>query len=184
MLFGFLAGFKNSGFDHAGFWGGLTGRELVKIEVASVKELPEILKLQKMAFLSEARMLNNFNITPLTQTLEELEYESGNCTVLIGREETSRQIIGSIRAYEDRERVYVGKLIVHPHYQNRGLGTKLLQAIESYSKNKIFQLHTISKNFKNLYIYQKAGYTEFKREKISENITFVYLQKNSCQCHG
>ncbi|MDR1395299.1 MAG: GNAT family N-acetyltransferase [Deltaproteobacteria bacterium] len=149
----------------------------MKIELASAKDLPEILKLQKMAFQSEARMLNNYNISPLSQTLEELEYEFNTCIVLVVKEESSDTIVGSIRAYEDRDRVYVGKLVVHPQYQNRGLGTRLLKAVEAYFTNKIFQLHTTSLSLKNLYLYQKVGYSEFKRERMVNDVFFIYLQK-------
>jgi GNAT superfamily N-acetyltransferase len=35
-------------------------------------------------------------------------------------------------------KIIKGKFMVHPDYQNRGIGTKLLEKIETYYKNKIF----------------------------------------------
>ena len=42
---------------------------------ACESDLPQILALQKAAFESEARLVENWNIPPLTQTLEELVAE-------------------------------------------------------------------------------------------------------------
>jgi GNAT superfamily N-acetyltransferase len=149
----------------------------VKIQLANFKDLPEVLKLQKLAFQSEAKMLNDYSISPLTQTLEELEYEFAHCIILIVIEESCNKIIGSIRAFENLDRVFVGKLMVHPQYQNKGLGSRLLKAIESYFSDKIFELRTTSKSLKNIYLYTKVGYSEFKREKEENNLTFIYFQK-------
>ena len=42
------------------------------------------------------------------------------------------RIIGSVRGNVlDPDSVYIGRLIVHPDYQNQGIGTKLLKTIEA-----------------------------------------------------
>jgi N-acetylglutamate synthase-like GNAT family acetyltransferase len=133
--------------------------------------------LQKLAYLSEAKLLNNFSIQPLTQTLEELQNEFDNYT-LLKLTDDKNNIIGSIRANEENERVNIGKLIVHPDCQNNGLGAKLLAAIETYYENKVFELFTSSKSIKNLYIYNKHGYKEFMRKKLTEDLELIYLEKN------
>jgi hypothetical protein len=45
-------------------------------------DLPKILGLQKLAYLSEAKLLNNYSIQPITQTLEELEKEFKRMTLV------------------------------------------------------------------------------------------------------
>ncbi|MDR3000476.1 MAG: hypothetical protein LBU89_04340 [Fibromonadaceae bacterium] len=42
---------------------------------AIFEDLAEILALQKLAYLSEAKLHNNYSIKPLLQTLDELEKE-------------------------------------------------------------------------------------------------------------
>jgi len=152
----------------------------MEIKKAIYEDLSEILNLQKLAYQSEAKLLNDFSIQPLTQTLIELQNEfnknkSGVILKLIN--EKNNQIIGSVRANEENNRVYIGKLIVHPDYQNKGYGTKLLNTIETYFENKVFELFTSSKSEKNLHLYKKNGYKEFKREKSENNYEFVYLEK-------
>ena len=40
-------------------------------------------------------------------------------------------IIGSVRAYQENGTVYIGKLMVYPKMQKKGIGTKLLLEIET-----------------------------------------------------
>jgi ribosomal protein S18 acetylase RimI-like enzyme len=149
----------------------------MNIQKATFDDLPQILDLQKQAFLSEAKLLSDFSIQPLTQTLEELEKEFSQSTIL-KFENDQNEIIGSVRFYEKDNRVFVGKLMVRPDCQNKGIGTKLLQSIETYFTNKTFELFTSSKSEKNISLYQKVGYKEFKRETISAELEFVFMEKN------
>ena len=142
---------------------------------ATKDDLSKILELQKIAYLSEAKIHNDYTIQPLTQTIGELEKEYEKCIILKLVE--NNKIIGSIRAFEKNNRVYVGKLIIDPHFQNKGYGTKLLLEIETYFECKIFELFTSTKSEKNLYLYKKNGYKEIKQEKGSGNIILVYLEK-------
>jgi Acetyltransferases len=151
--------------------------KIVEIEKAAFEDLPKILDLQKLAYMSEAKLLNDYKIQPLTQTLEELENEYKKLTILKLVNKNDGLIIGSVRAYEENGRVYIGKLFVHPDYQNKGFGTKLLNAIESFYQGKTFELYTSSKSDKNLNLYTKSGYKEFKRQKASEDFEFVFMEK-------
>jgi ribosomal protein S18 acetylase RimI-like enzyme len=149
----------------------------MNIEKATFEDLFKILSLQKLAYLSEAKLVNNYSIQPLTQTLEELEKEFTQSIVLKIEDDKTNEIIGSVRSYEKDNRVYIGKLMVHPDYQNKGIGTKLLKKIEMYYQNKIFELFTSSKSEKNIRLYKKLGYNEFKREKVSEELEIVIMEK-------
>ena len=148
--------------------------EIIK---AKFEDLPQILELQKLSYLSEAEIHNNYSIQPLIQTLDELEIEFKKNTILKLLDNKNNEIIGSIRAYEENNRVYIGKLIVNPDYQNRGFGTNLLKTIETIFPNKIYELFTSSKSEKNLYLYKKYGYKEFKRQKTPDNIEIIFLEK-------
>ena len=84
--------------------------EIIK---ADFEDLPKILDLQKLAYLSEAKIHNNYSIQPLMQTLDELKMEFGKSVILKTMDDENNEIIGSIRAYEENNRVYIGKLMVH-----------------------------------------------------------------------
>ena len=88
-------------------------------------------------------------------------------------------IIGSVRAYQKGETVYIGKLMVHPKYQKQGIGTKLLIGIENEYPNKRYELFTSTKSISNIKLYQRMGYKIFKEESVTDELKFVYLQKNN-----
>jgi hypothetical protein len=54
----------------------------MEIKKAALEDLPGILELQKLAYLSEAKLLNDYTIQPLMQTLEELENEDNKLIIL------------------------------------------------------------------------------------------------------
>ncbi len=110
------------------------------ISQADLSDMEEILKLQYDAYQSEARIHNDFTIQPLTQTLEESLKEYHKCRIL--KAVRKDKIIGSVRAYEKNNTVYIGKLMVHPDYQGKGLGKRLLAAIEASFPDKRYELYT------------------------------------------
>ncbi|MDR2594504.1 MAG: GNAT family N-acetyltransferase [Fibromonadaceae bacterium] len=150
---------------------------VIEIEKATFEDLPKILDLQKLAYMGEANLLNYYTIQPLTQTLEELENEFKKHTILKLVDKENNVIIGSIRAREENGRVYVGRLFVHPKHQKKGFGTNLLKAIEELYQGKTFELFTSSKSEKNLKLYIKNGYKEYKRQKVSGGLEFVFMEK-------
>lgn len=146
------------------------------IEKAEIKDLEEILILQKFAYQSEAELCNDYSIPPLTQTLESVEEEYRRMIILKAVEEG--KIIGSVRAFEENGVCYIGKLIVHPARQNRGIGKMLMQHIEDcFPACKKFSLFTGKRSLKNLSFYGKLGYRSVKEEQVNEKLTLVYLDK-------
>jgi len=149
----------------------------VEITRAFFEDLKAILLLQKQAFVSEADIYNDFDISPpLLQTLEELKEEFSELIIL--KAVLEDDIVGSVRGFQVDETVFIKRLIVNPHYQNQGIGTKLMQSIEdSFKNNKRYELFTGHKSNRNLHLYQKIGYKEFKHIPIHENVTRIYLEK-------
>ena len=149
----------------------------VEITKASFADLKTILVLQKQAFLSEADIYNDFDISPpLLQTLEELTKEFSESIIL--KAVLGDFIVGSVRGFQVDKTVFIKRLIVNPNYQNQGIGTKLMKSIEdSFKNNKRYELFTGQKSKRNLHLYQKIGYKEFKLIPIHENLNMIYLEK-------
>ena len=148
----------------------------IKILEAELKDLEEILALQKISYKSEAEIHDDYSIPPLHQTMDEIREEFQSQIFLKVIKEN--KIIGSVRAYEKNDTCFVGKLIVEPEYQNAGIGTKLMTEIEKrFERIRRFELFTGYKSKKNLYLYSKIGYKEFRREEISDKLTLIFLEK-------
>ena len=149
---------------------------MITIDKAQENDLQEILALQYIAYQSEAKLFNNMDIPPLKQTIDEVYDEFSKGTFLKAVDERG-VIIGSVRAYQENNTVYIGKLMVHPNMQKKGLGSKLLLAIEAKYPNKRYELFTSTKSISNIKLYEKLGYKIFKKEAISQELQFVYLEK-------
>ena len=150
------------------------------IQKASTEDAREILALQKLAYVSEAEILDDFTIPPLHQTIDDILSEFDSRIFL--KVESEGSIIASVRCCLQDGTCHIGKLIVHPDHQNHGIGTKLLQAAESqYPNAKRYELFTSHKSEKNLYIYEKSGYQPFKTKVVSDKLTIVFLEKTNAQ---
>ncbi len=139
-------------------------------------DLPEILVLQKLAYQSEAELNNDFRIPPLVQTLEEIEHEFIKKRILKAIIDGS--IVGSVRANLVESTCFIGRVVVHPEWQNCGIGTRLMAAIEAkFSNASRFELFTSERSSRNLYLYQKLGYHITHSTELSENVNLIYLEK-------
>lgn len=142
---------------------------------AAPSDAGEILELQHLAYQSEARLYDDFSIPPLRQTLVNLEQEFESKTVL--KATANKQLLGSVRFYEKETTCYLERLIVHPNFQHQGIGTTLMNHVETLSKSKRFELFTGHKSESNIRFYEKLGYSFFRSEVASEKLTFVYMEK-------
>ena len=150
----------------------------MKIMRAELADLPEILALQKLAYQSEAELVNDYTITPLTQTLEGMTDDFHTGLILKAVSESNpKEIVGSVRGRVNENTLYIGRLIVDPALQNQGIGTALLLHIESLHPQMRYELFTSAMSKKNLSLYLNNGYKEFKRAPLNEVFDFVYLEK-------
>ena len=181
------------------------------ITTATKSDLPAILDVQKKAFLEVARVFHLKTLPPLEQTLESVADEFENGTILKaflintcankhddtnhhitdksasldshlrGNDGADINIIGSVRAHQDGDTCYIGKLVVLPEYQNQDIGKALMYAIENHYKSIVsrYELFTGIGDPRNRYLYDRLGYKPFKTEKLNEQVTFVYMEKRA-----
>lgn len=147
-----------------------------RVTHANVADAEEILALQKLAYQSEAMIYNDWSIPPLTETLDEIEEAfAGNTFLKIcdcGR------IIGSVRVSIREGTCEIGRLIVHPDVQGKGIGTLLMLAVEAeFPTAKRFELFTGSKSIRNIRLYERLGYTIFCTKPLSALVDLVFMEK-------
>jgi ribosomal protein S18 acetylase RimI-like enzyme len=146
------------------------------ITKAERTDLKQILELQYLAYQSEAKLVNDFELPPLKQTIEEINQEYEKSVFLKAIDEKGN-IIGSVRAFIDNDIAYIGRIIVQPDKQGQGIGTKLLIAIEQECSVTKYELFTSNKSVRNIQLYERLGYVIFKEQKVSDKFNLVFLEK-------
>jgi GNAT superfamily N-acetyltransferase len=148
------------------------------ISQATEVDLPDILRLQKLAFQEEAEHVGDPNIKPMAQTLDELRNEFATGMILKKVEDGT--IIGSIRARMEGNVCLISRLVVHPAYWRKGIGRALVMEIErSHPQAYRFELFTRADHPRNRPFYQGLSYDLVRIERISDTLSFAHLVKRN-----
>ena len=149
---------------------------MIEISEAENEDLEEVLKLQKLAYQSEAKLYNDWSLPALTQSVESLYEESLGSVIL--KAVIDGNIIGSVRAKTTKSTCEIGRLIVHPNFQRKGVGSKLLKTIENMHLHlQRFELFTGSISIDNIRLYEKHGYKITHTKPLSNTVSITYLEK-------
>ncbi len=146
------------------------------IERAVAADAPEILALQKIVYQNEAEMYDDASLTPLRQTLAEMRADFAQRVFL--KAVVGGKIVGSVRGRLEGDTAAVGWLIVHPYFWNRGIGLKLLVAIEEqFPSARRFETFMGEKARYTMAPFQSMGYTPFRQVRVTEHRERVYFEK-------
>jgi tRNA (guanine37-N1)-methyltransferase len=137
----------------------LDGLEVRLVEPADAGEL---FTLQRACWVQELQANPGAPIPALAESLEDVRRWTGTDTVLVVR--SAGRLVGAVRGSlhpgPDGEVWDIGRLMVAPDLQGRGLGRMLLERIEALAPEAAtgFVLFTGSGSARNQRIYRKAGY--------------------------
>lgn len=146
-------------------------------------DLPAILALQKTAFADEARLVGDWSIPPLTQTLSELAEDLRKGVMLKALNERN-ELVGTVRALTAGLGMHIGRLAVLPQWRGRGYGSALLQAIMAATTASRYELFTSSQSERNLRLYQRFGFRPFKRTLTASGVELIWLEKTATSNAG
>lgn len=148
----------------------------IEIHAASESDAAEILEVQKQAFYRQGVLYDDFELPPLVQTLEELILDFKAHVFL--KALYQGKIVGSVRGATIGMTCHISRLFVHPDHQNRGIGKKLMHAIEDrFSTARRYELYTGHRSEKSLVFYAKLGYREFQRKPQSDSVMLICMEK-------
>ncbi|MEN0070931.1 MAG: GNAT family N-acetyltransferase, partial [Propionicimonas sp.] len=117
------------------------------------------------AYVSEARLYGDLDLPPLRETLAEVEAQLQDPEVIVLGLRRAGRLVGSVRVRLRGATAELGRLVVAPDLQGRGLGTRLLAAAEGELPPVVdrLELFTGELSLANLRLYQRLGYREFAR---------------------
>ncbi len=136
----------------------LVGDLDVELSAAVPADAAELLTLQRACWVSEAQANDAPFIPPLTESLDDVKAGLAGWTTWVLR--VAGRLVGSVRARLDGDRWEIGRLMVAPDLERRGLGRLLLDRAEEAapSSASTYVLMTGAKSDDNLRRYKKAGY--------------------------
>ncbi|WP_433255856.1 GNAT family N-acetyltransferase [Streptosporangium sp. CA-135522] len=145
------------------------------IERAEPEDAGEILTVQRAAYVSEAQLYGDPFIPPLVESSEQVRKAVETGTVLVARR--GKRIVGAIRGQLSGTTCRVGRLVVAPDAQGRGVGGTLLAALHEEVPAVAFDLFTGHLSEGNLRLYRRHGYRETRRERMSDHLTLVHMRR-------
>jgi ribosomal protein S18 acetylase RimI-like enzyme len=131
-----------------------------------VEDAGELLTLQRAAYVTEAQLHEDLRIPPLLQTLDQLRSELASPALVAWGLRREARLVAAVRLRElGNGGVELGRLVVAPDLQGRGLGARLLRAAESLVPAGTTALHlfTGERSEANLRLYRRHGYVETHR---------------------
>ena len=146
------------------------------IVAAQLEDAPALLALQRIAFEPEARACQEWDIPPLQETLEGVLEHIRMASVL--KAVDGDRLLGAIRGIVSGDTCLIRVLAVAPEAQGRGLGARLLRAIEdAHPQVARFELTTNLIMPGNVRFYLRHGYEMVEQLQHSAAIRLAFMRK-------
>lgn len=151
----------------------------IRIQTASVDDAGELMTVQRAAFLAEGRLNDSFTLPPLTETLDEVRASIADPVTVVLVARLGTRLAGSIRGRITDGTGHVGRLAVAPDLHGRGIGRRLLTALEAALADRVgrFELFTGATSEDNLRLYRTAGYVDIGWGPGAAAAGITYLEK-------
>ncbi len=148
----------------------------MKIELATMQDVPALLELQRKAFGPLCEELGWEDAPILSESLEYLYEEFSQCMTLKVENEEG-VIVGSVHGKVNDGSLYIGRLMVQPEYQQRGIGKRLFQEIQSRLPHRRTWLCTCQQVRPPYEFYLREGFRPYQSEIVGPGLTWVYMEK-------
>ncbi len=132
----------------------------LEIRLVEPADVGELFTLQRACWVQEQQANPDVTIPALVEELGDVERWAAADTVIVVR--SAGRLVGAVRARAIETTWDIGRLMVAPDLQGRGLGRVLLEQIEGLApaQTKVFELFTGAGSVRNQKMYRKAGYRQ------------------------
>lgn len=158
--------------------------DTLEIRPARPGDAARIIALQRLAYRIEAERYDDFSLPPLVETREDLLALFGTHTILVARWSAgvatvvTDPIVGTVRARVIGDTAHIARLAVAPALHGRGIGRRLLTAIErAVGPVTRYELFTGHRSERNLRLYERAGYRRMRTEPDTDRVSLTYLER-------
>lgn len=146
------------------------------IEIAGASDAEPIADLVRRAFRSQAELYDDDTLPPLAESAGTVLTAMSEGVVLKAVHDGT--IVGSVRGMMRDGTCLVGRLVVEPDHQGRGIGRALARAVEErFPQAERFEIFTGHLSESALRLYESLGYRTARRERMHERLTLIHLTK-------
>ncbi|SED41106.1 tRNA (Guanine37-N(1)-) methyltransferase [Nocardioides exalbidus] len=140
--------------------GVVAGLDDLDVRPAVPADAGEVFTLQKACWLQEMEANPGVEIPALRESLDDVRRGLGEWTVMVAREPSTGRLVGAVRGRVDHGEWDIGRIMVAPDLQGRGLGRALLELVQELAPDDVetFVLFTGAASIDNQRMYKKAGF--------------------------
>ncbi|WP_246210668.1 GNAT family N-acetyltransferase [Nocardioides piscis] len=130
------------------------------VRAATAADAGELFTLQRACWLQEQEANPGVSIPALAESLDDVRHWLGEWTTYVARDPASGRLLGAVRGRVAHEEWDIGRIMVAPDLQGRGLGRQLLALIEAAAPASLstYVLFTGVGSVRNIAMYKKAGF--------------------------
>jgi ribosomal protein S18 acetylase RimI-like enzyme len=159
---------------------------MIIIDELRVNEIAETQELLKFTWVDTySSFLSKETVQKMTEFLlnpELLRKEAIDLSILfLVAKDENKKIVGLVTVVKlDDEVAQIGRLFVHPDWQRRGIGLRLLnESIDRLRRYKVIRVEIEEKNKKGINFYLKQGFKEVgtKRELIESAVLNISIME-------
>ncbi len=151
----------------------------IAVRTAATADAAAIAALTRRAFASQAELYGDDTLPPLGDTAESVAAEiAGGTRVLVA--ELDERIVGAVRGSIDAASgtCHVGRLVVDPGLQRRGIGRTLATRLEAcVPEARRFEIFTGHLSAPALALYESLGYVRERIVPVHDRLSLVFLGK-------
>ncbi|RYC12863.1 tRNA (guanosine(37)-N1)-methyltransferase TrmD [Nocardioides zhouii] len=141
--------------------GVISGLADLDVRPAVPADAGELYTLQRACWLQEMEANPGVAIPALRESLDDVRRGLGDWTVRVVRQPSSGRLVGAVRGRVDSHGEWdIGRVMVAPDLQGRGLGRALLELVEELAPADVttYVLFTGAGSADNQRMYKKAGF--------------------------
>lgn len=152
----------------------------ITFELAKPEDAKELYEIQKLAYKEQLERYRDYETNPAVEGIEWVLFKIKHH--IYYKIICDEKIIGAVDIYQHKRsslHYELNGLVVHPDYQNHGIGKKAIEFAENEFKDaKVWTTWTPHKMEKNHHFYEKIGYKKTGiEEKISDTLILVQYGK-------
>lgn len=149
-----------------------------KILPSKITEGYELLKIQREAFYSDLLKYKDYDTNPATESLDNFLFRMQNSlhySILV-----DDKLAGGVCIFiQTNTHYYLNSIFLSSRFQNKGLGSKILQKLErGFPHVRKWSLHTPKDDHRNRHFYEKLGFKNTGEEPINQYLTLINYEKN------